>query len=135
MARAGLARSLALQESLKKSFKWDEERFGREYDLDQFNVVAVSDFNMGAMENKSLNVFNDRYVLANPKTATVWGRGAGEAWAGMGMGRGRGSGRAWGQEQGPGQGATAGLWVWVWVSTVSAWVPPPPPPLTRVPPP
>uniref|UniRef100_A0A6T2JG83 Aminopeptidase N n=1 Tax=Eutreptiella gymnastica TaxID=73025 RepID=A0A6T2JG83_9EUGL len=57
-------------ESLKKSFKWDEERFGREYDLDQFNVVAVSDFNMGAMENKSLNVFNDRYVLANPKTAT-----------------------------------------------------------------
>lgn len=57
-------------ESLKKSFKWDEEAFGREYDLDQFNIVAVSDFNMGAMENKSLNVFNDRYVLANPKTAT-----------------------------------------------------------------
>jgi len=56
--------------SLKKSFQWDEERFGLEYDLDQYNVVAVSDFNMGAMENKSLNVFNDRYVLANTRTAT-----------------------------------------------------------------
>jgi aminopeptidase N len=50
--------------------KWDEEVFGREYDLDLFNIVAVSDFNMGAMENKGLNVFNTRYVLADPETAT-----------------------------------------------------------------
>ncbi|HLB06854.1 MAG TPA: aminopeptidase N, partial [Alphaproteobacteria bacterium] len=57
-------------ESLKKAMRWDEERFGREYDLDVFNIVAVSDFNMGAMENKSLNVFNARYVLADPETAT-----------------------------------------------------------------
>ncbi len=57
-------------ESIKKSMKWDEEKFGREYDLEQFSVVAVSDFNQGAMENKSLNVFNDAYVLADPKTAT-----------------------------------------------------------------
>jgi len=55
---------------LKRSMRWDEERFGLEYDLDLFNIVAVSDFNMGAMENKSLNVFNDRYVLADPQTAT-----------------------------------------------------------------
>jgi aminopeptidase N len=57
-------------ESLKASMKWDEEAFGREYDLDLFNIVAVSDFNMGAMENKGLNVFNTRYVLADPETAT-----------------------------------------------------------------
>ncbi|MFT4026571.1 MAG: aminopeptidase N [Novosphingobium sp.] len=56
--------------SLINSMKWDEETFGREYDLDLFNVVAVSDFNMGAMENKGLNVFNTRYVLADPETAT-----------------------------------------------------------------
>jgi aminopeptidase N len=56
--------------SLKASMKWDEERFGREYDLDRFMIVAVSDFNMGAMENKGLNVFNDKYVLATPDTAT-----------------------------------------------------------------
>jgi len=49
---------------------WDEEHYGREYDLDVFNIVAVSDFNMGAMENKGLNVFNDKYVLANPDVAT-----------------------------------------------------------------
>ncbi len=55
---------------LKRSMRWDEERFGLEYDLDLFNIVAVSDFNMGAMENKSLNVFNDRYILADPQTAT-----------------------------------------------------------------
>ncbi|MEZ5856329.1 MAG: aminopeptidase N [Hyphomicrobiaceae bacterium] len=55
---------------LKRSMRWDEERFGREYDLDVFNIVAVSDFNMGAMENKGLNVFNDRLVLASAKTAT-----------------------------------------------------------------
>ena len=56
--------------SLINSMKWDEEAFGREYDLDLYNVVAVSDFNMGAMENKGLNVFNTRYVLADPDTAT-----------------------------------------------------------------
>lgn len=57
-------------ESLKKSMRWDEEVFGLEYDLDIYMIVAVSDFNMGAMENKGLNVFNDKYVLANPETAT-----------------------------------------------------------------
>ena len=57
-------------DSLKRSMRWDEERFGREYDLDVFNIVAVSDFNMGAMENKGLNVFNDGLVLASPETAT-----------------------------------------------------------------
>ena len=56
--------------SLKESMRWDEEIFGLEYDLDVFNIVAVSDFNMGAMENKGLNVFNTRYVLAKPDTAT-----------------------------------------------------------------
>lgn len=57
-------------ESLKASMKWDETAFGREYDLDIFMIVAVSDFNMGAMENKGLNVFNDKYILARPDTAT-----------------------------------------------------------------
>jgi aminopeptidase N len=57
-------------DSLKRAMQWDEERFGREYDLDVFNIVAVSDFNMGAMENKGLNIFNDALVLASPETAT-----------------------------------------------------------------
>ena len=57
-------------QALKDSMKWDEEVFGREYDHDLFNIVAVSDFNMGAMENKGLNVFNTRYILADPDTAT-----------------------------------------------------------------
>ncbi|MEQ1950687.1 aminopeptidase N [Mesorhizobium sp. CN2-181] len=57
-------------DALKRSMKWDEEAFGREYDLDVFNIVAVSDFNMGAMENKGLNIFNDKYVLADEDTAT-----------------------------------------------------------------
>ncbi|WP_306262278.1 aminopeptidase N [Pararhizobium sp. IMCC21322] len=57
-------------DALKRSMRWDEERFGREYDLDIFMIVAVSDFNMGAMENKGLNVFNDKYVLTDPETAT-----------------------------------------------------------------
>lgn len=57
-------------ECLKRAMRWDEERFGREYDLDTFMIVAVSDFNMGAMENKGLNVFNDKLVLATPATAT-----------------------------------------------------------------
>jgi aminopeptidase N len=56
--------------SLKAAMRWDEEAFGREYDLDVFNIVAVSDFNFGAMENKGLNIFNSRYVLADPETAT-----------------------------------------------------------------
>ncbi len=56
--------------SLKTSMRWDEEVFGLEYDLDVFNIAAVSDFNMGAMENKGLNVFNTKYVLAKPDTAT-----------------------------------------------------------------
>ena len=57
-------------DALKRSMRWDEEVFGRAYDLDVFNIVAVSDFNMGAMENKGLNVFNDKYVLASPELAT-----------------------------------------------------------------
>ena len=54
-------------DSLKRAMRWDEQAFGREYDLDIFMIVAVSDFNMGAMENKGLNVFNDKYVLATPR--------------------------------------------------------------------
>ena len=57
-------------DSLKRAMRWDEQAFGREYDLDIFMIVAVSDFNMGAMENKGLNVFNDKYVLASAETAT-----------------------------------------------------------------
>ncbi|MBK5927770.1 aminopeptidase N [Rhodobaculum claviforme] len=57
-------------DSLKRSMRWDEEAYGREYDLDVFNIVAVDDFNMGAMENKGLNVFNSKYVLASSETAT-----------------------------------------------------------------
>ena len=64
-ARAGYA-----LDALERSMRWDEEAFGCEYDLDVFNIVAVSDFNMGAMENKGLNVFNDKYILATPDTAT-----------------------------------------------------------------
>ena len=56
--------------SLKTAMTWDEEVFGLEYDLDVFNIAAVSDYNMGAMENKGLNVFNTKYVLAKPETAT-----------------------------------------------------------------
>ena len=56
--------------SLKKAMRWDEETFGLEYDLDLFQIVSVDDFNMGAMENKGLNVFNSKLVLANPDTAT-----------------------------------------------------------------
>jgi aminopeptidase N len=56
--------------SLIKSMAWDEKRFGLEYDLDVFNIVATNDFNMGAMENKSLNIFNSKFVLALPETAT-----------------------------------------------------------------
>ncbi|MEJ6395142.1 aminopeptidase N [Gymnodinialimonas sp. 2305UL16-5] len=57
-------------DALKRSMCWDETEYGREYDLDVFNIVAVDDFNMGAMENKGLNIFNSKYVLASPETAT-----------------------------------------------------------------
>jgi aminopeptidase N len=63
-------RAAYAMDALKRSMAWDERAFGREYDLDCFNIVAVSDFNMGAMENKGLNVFNDKYVLASPQTAS-----------------------------------------------------------------
>jgi aminopeptidase N len=56
--------------SLKQAMRWDEVHYGREYDLDVFNIVAVSDFNFGAMENKGLNIFNSKYILADPETAT-----------------------------------------------------------------
>jgi len=64
------ARCAHAMDSLKRAMRWDETVFGREYDLDIFMIVAVSDFNMGAMENKGLNIFNDKYVLASPETAT-----------------------------------------------------------------
>ena len=63
-------RAAYAMDALKRSMAWDERTYGREYDLEMFNIVAVSDFNMGAMENKGLNVFNDKYVLASPETAT-----------------------------------------------------------------
>ena len=64
------ARAAYAMDALKRSMDWDERVFGREYDLDVFNIVAVSDFNMGAMENKGLNIFNDKYILADAETAT-----------------------------------------------------------------
>ena len=67
---ADLPKTAHAMESLKQAMAWDERVYGREYDLDQFNIVAVSDFNMGAMENKSLNIFNSAYVLADQETAT-----------------------------------------------------------------
>ena len=57
-------------DALKRAMAWDEREYGREYDLDLFMIVAVDDFNMGAMENKGLNIFNSKYVLASPETAT-----------------------------------------------------------------
>ncbi|HEX6741106.1 MAG TPA: aminopeptidase N [Sphingomicrobium sp.] len=67
---ADLPKTQHAMDSLKLAMAWDERVYGREYDLDQFNIVAVSDFNMGAMENKSLNIFNSAYVLADQETAT-----------------------------------------------------------------
>ncbi len=67
---ADLPKTAHAMQSLKQAMRWDEEVYGREYDLDLFNIVAVSDFNMGAMENKGLNIFNSAYVLADPDTAT-----------------------------------------------------------------
>ena len=65
-----LGRARFALDSLVKSMRWDESVYGREYDLDVFNIVAVDDFNMGAMENKGLNIFNSKLVLASPETAT-----------------------------------------------------------------
>jgi len=65
-----LPRTGHAMKALKDSMLWDEQAYGREYDLDVFNIVAVSDFNFGAMENKGLNIFNSRYILADPDTAT-----------------------------------------------------------------
>jgi aminopeptidase N len=67
---ADLPRTGHAMASLKAAMKWDEQVYGREYDLDTFNIVAVADFNFGAMENKGLNIFNSRYVLVDPDTAT-----------------------------------------------------------------
>jgi aminopeptidase N len=64
------ARCRYAMEALKRAMLWDEERFSCEYDLDVFNIVAVSDFNMGAMENKGLNIFNDKYVLVDAENGT-----------------------------------------------------------------
>jgi aminopeptidase N len=67
---ADLAKTGHAMDALKTSMKWDEDVYGREYDLGIFNIVAVADFNFGAMENKSLNIFNSRYILADADTAT-----------------------------------------------------------------
>ena len=67
---ADLPKTAHAMASLKQAMAWDEQVYGREYDLDLFNIVAVADFNMGAMENKGLNIFNSRYILADPETAT-----------------------------------------------------------------
>jgi aminopeptidase N len=68
--KSDLDKTVHAMESLKRSIAWDEQRFGLELDLDRFMIVAVGDFNMGAMENKGLNIFNTKYVLAKPRTAT-----------------------------------------------------------------
>ncbi|HEU0067391.1 MAG TPA: M1 family aminopeptidase, partial [Sphingomonas sp.] len=65
-----LAKTQHALDALQTSMAWDERVYGREYDLDVFNIVAVDDFNFGAMENKGLNIFNSRYILADPDTAT-----------------------------------------------------------------
>jgi len=64
------SKALYAMDALKRSMVWDEKVYGLEYDLSQFNIVAISDFNMGAMENKGLNVFNAKYILADANTAT-----------------------------------------------------------------
>lgn len=70
VARADEDQCVHAMAALKRAMNWDEERFGLEYDLDLFNIAAVSDFNAGAMENKGLNIFNTAYVLASPETET-----------------------------------------------------------------
>ena len=67
---ADLGKTEHAMAALKASMAWDEQAYGREYDLGEFNIVAVADFNFGAMENKGLNIFNSRYILADPDTAT-----------------------------------------------------------------
>ena len=69
-AEADLPRCGHAMAALKTAMRWDEENYGREYDLDTFNIVAVADFNAGAMENKGLNIFNSKYILADQETAT-----------------------------------------------------------------
>ncbi|WP_439533095.1 aminopeptidase N [Polymorphobacter sp.] len=69
-AAADVPRSAHAMAALKASMAWDEQAYGLEYDLDEFNIVAVADFNAGAMENKGLNIFNSKYVLADAETAT-----------------------------------------------------------------
>jgi aminopeptidase N len=70
VAEADLPKTAHAMAALKASMAWDEKVYGLEYDLGEFNIVAVHDFNFGAMENKSLNIFNSRYILADPETAT-----------------------------------------------------------------
>ena len=70
VAEADLPRCAHAMTALKASFRWDEVNYGREYDLNEFNIVAVADFNAGAMENKGLNIFNSKYILADQETAT-----------------------------------------------------------------
>ena len=70
VVEADLPKTAHAMAALKASMAWDEKVYGLEYDLGEYNIVAVSDFNFGAMENKSLNVFNSRYILADPDTAT-----------------------------------------------------------------
>ena len=70
VAEADLPRCGHAMAALKDAMRWDEVNYGREYDLDTFNIVAVADFNAGAMENKGLNIFNSKYILADPETAT-----------------------------------------------------------------
>ena len=65
-----IARCGHAMHAIKQAMRWDEERYGRAYDLEVFNVVATNDFNMGAMENKGLNIFNAKYIVASPETAT-----------------------------------------------------------------
>ncbi len=69
-AAADVPRCAHAMAALKASMDWDERVYGREYDLDEFNIVAVADFNAGAMENKGLNIFNSKYILADTETAT-----------------------------------------------------------------
>jgi len=68
--KGNLPKCAHAMQAIKKAMRWDEEKFGREYDLDIYMIVAVSDFNSGAMENKGLNIFNTQYILADPATAT-----------------------------------------------------------------
>lgn len=70
VAEGDLPKTAHAMDALKTSMKWDEDVYGREYDLAIFNIVAVDDFNFGAMENKGLNIFNSRYILADPDSAT-----------------------------------------------------------------